>query len=152
MVPPPQQWYHSTSGTPCPNTPPPLPQRHTFWHFSLKYRRSHCVVDTSVPPFLEHCRVWDRGGGEVKSMRNRHPERFWCAQLPSLATFCPVMLMDEISNGLDSATTFEICSTLKSIARCLKKTVVATALCAKFEHARAMWCPRSTRSTHNYAP
>eukprot|EP00667_Euglena_gracilis_P001828 EG_transcript_1828 len=46
----------------------------------------------------------------------------------SLATFCPVMLMDEISNGLDSTTTFEICSTLKSIARCLKKTVVVSLL------------------------
>eukprot|EP00667_Euglena_gracilis_P000129 EG_transcript_129 len=45
-----------------------------------------------------------------------------------LATFCPVLLMDEISTGLDSATTFEICTALKTIARCLKKTIVVSLL------------------------
>eukprot|EP00667_Euglena_gracilis_P008778 EG_transcript_8893 len=45
-----------------------------------------------------------------------------------MATQTPVMLMDEISTGLDSATTFEICTALKSIARCVKKTVVVSLL------------------------
>eukprot|EP00667_Euglena_gracilis_P002811 EG_transcript_2819 len=45
-----------------------------------------------------------------------------------IATHTPVLMMDEISTGLDSATTFEICTALKSLARCLKKTVVVSLL------------------------
>eukprot|EP00667_Euglena_gracilis_P003266 EG_transcript_3276 len=45
-----------------------------------------------------------------------------------MVTHTPVLMMDEISTGLDSATTFEICTALKSIARCLKKTVVVSLL------------------------
>eukprot|EP00667_Euglena_gracilis_P002843 EG_transcript_2848 len=45
-----------------------------------------------------------------------------------MVTGTPVMMMDEISTGLDSATTFEICTALKSIARCLKRTVVVSLL------------------------
>eukprot|EP00668_Euglena_longa_P009416 GGOE01011361.1.p1 GENE.GGOE01011361.1~~GGOE01011361.1.p1 ORF type:complete len:1164 (-),score=480.99 GGOE01011361.1:341-3751(-) len=45
-----------------------------------------------------------------------------------MVTHMPVLLMDEISTGLDSATTFEICTALKAIARCLRITVVVSLL------------------------
>lgn len=49
------------------------------------------------------------------------------ARPPVLVTHPPVLLMDGISTGLDSAAAFEVCAALRSLARCQKKTVVATA-------------------------
>eukprot|EP00667_Euglena_gracilis_P007975 EG_transcript_8064 len=45
-----------------------------------------------------------------------------------LVTHPPVLLMDGISTGLDSAAAFEVCAALRSLARCQKKTVVVSLL------------------------
>eukprot|EP00667_Euglena_gracilis_P000344 EG_transcript_344 len=45
-----------------------------------------------------------------------------------LSTFTPVLMMDEISTGLDSATTFQICTALRAFARCMKMTIAVSLL------------------------
>eukprot|EP00667_Euglena_gracilis_P000307 EG_transcript_307 len=45
-----------------------------------------------------------------------------------LVTNTPVLLADEISTGLDSATTFDICSAFKAYAHCLNRTIVVSLL------------------------
>ena len=43
-------------------------------------------------------------------------------------TRTPVLLADEISTGLDSATAFDICSALKAIARAMNRTIAVALL------------------------
>eukprot|EP00668_Euglena_longa_P040734 GGOE01053630.1.p1 GENE.GGOE01053630.1~~GGOE01053630.1.p1 ORF type:complete len:1449 (-),score=538.86 GGOE01053630.1:362-4525(-) len=45
-----------------------------------------------------------------------------------LVTNTPVLLADEISTGLDSATTFDICNAFKAYAHCLNRTIVVSLL------------------------
>eukprot|EP00667_Euglena_gracilis_P001953 EG_transcript_1953 len=66
------------------------------------------------------------GNAMLRGISGGQRKRLTTAEI--MVTHMPVLMMDEISTGLDSATTFEICTALKSIARCLKANVVVSLL------------------------
>eukprot|EP00667_Euglena_gracilis_P001867 EG_transcript_1866 len=66
------------------------------------------------------------GNAMLRGISGGQRKRLTTAEV--MATHMPVLMMDEISTGLDSATTFEICTALKSVARCLKVTAVVSLL------------------------
>ena len=54
--------------------------------------------------------------------------RAWCGAGEVLVSPKMVLLMDEISTGLDSSTTFQICSCLRNLAHLRRCTILISLL------------------------